>query len=392
MQLFGHRLRLVAGSAVALLTVVALLVSPHSLGPAYADRGAVPPPPEGDDSPSATASLHNPGFDNHDWYFFHDRYDPSYPPGPDGMKPLLPDDDNNLGNNIPENILQDWRLWYMRNTPLIQTFAEASLAQSVEAVAVRTYNGDVHQGGLYQVIYDTAPCLVYQFQMQGRSQPDPGENPYSTLMVGIDRVGWHPDSEVDPAVPGAFPGTTVWGTAHDYKRTYGPLSVTAEALATKISVFTYAYALGGRRHAILWDTGSFQDVTPAMIHDPLDLPAPGGTSVPGVTAGSTSASITWNTTYAALGQVYYRLVAGPTISPTTPLTYTVYLPFIGRNFGGNPWQASALNKTPTTSHAATLIGLQPGSTYAFIAVSRGLSGGQCVTWVSEEYEFITSGP
>ncbi|MGQ9803107.1 MAG: hypothetical protein ACUVSH_04585, partial [Anaerolineae bacterium] len=62
----------------------------------------------------------------------------------------------------------------------------------------------------------------------------------------------------------------------------------------------------------------------------------------------------------------------------------VYLPLVMRQIG---WQYTPLNKTPTTSHQAVITGLVPGATYEFMAISRGLSDGQCVTWRSEASRF-----
>ncbi len=388
-----------AGLALVLaVTVVALVTFPSS--DSFSRAGSKLPPdfpnPAVVSALSDQASLHNPGFDNHDWYYFHERYDSTYPDGPGGSgKPILPDDDNNNPDQIPADQLQDWRLWYMRNTPLVQTFDESNIVHSAQSVAIRTHDGDVHQGGLYQVIYDTTPCRLYTFQIYGRSQPDPGENPYSSLRAGIDKAGWHPDSATDPAVPEAFPSTTVWGEAHDYKRTFGSLSVTAEAEADHIVVYTYADARGGRRHAIIWDTGSFQDVTPPDLLSDPDNPsgdASGISSGPNVTPdSSTSATVSWNTSGEALGQVYYRLISTPftPVSPTETLSYTVYLPLISRAPG--PWLSTSLQgEASISAHSKLISDLQPGGTYEYIVASRGLSGGQCVTWVSEKKEFTTS--
>jgi hypothetical protein len=388
MFVLPRRVSLLTSIGLALVGVVGIWFSARSVAGA---TGTEPISPATASSPAATteASLHNPTFDNHDWYFFYDRYDPTYPDGPDASgQPILPDDDNNQHDNIPSSILQDWRLWYLRDTPLIQTFVEEVLVQSVEAVAVRTYDGDVHQGGLYQIIYSTTPCLLYSFQMYGRSQPDPGENPSSSLQVGIDQLGWRPDSKTDPAVPSPFPATTVWGPAHDYKRTYGPLTVTAEARADKLTVFTYADAVGGRRHAIVWDTGSFADVTPGTIHDPDDLPAPSIADPTVTSVNDSTATIEWTTANDALGQVYYRLRPSEITTPTT-YSNTVYLPLV-ISPTSIEWLASSLNKTHTTNHTATLTDLQPNRTYEYQAVSRGLLGDTCTTWVSEILTFTTT--
>lgn len=388
MSPFSKRLNLVFSIGLALISVGVLWFSTQSTAGATEAPLLSPLTPSNLTSPSQ-ASLHNPTFDNHDWYFFSDRYDPSYPDGPGGTgQPILPDDDNNLNNTIPIDQLQDWRLWYVRDTPLIQTFVESVFVRQVESVAIRSYGGSLQFGGLYQVIRDATPCLVYNFQMYGLSKPDPGTPTSAQLRVGIDQVGWHPDSQVDPAVPGSFPDTTVWGTDRDYKNVFGPLTVTAEARASEIVAYTYAYALGGRSHAIVWDEGSFADVTPEVIHDPANLPAPGGTSVPTVVPGREAATVSWTTSSNALSQVYYRVSETGTAIPG--YSNKVFIPIVVGSGPSRDWMASTLNKTPTTAHSITLTGLQPGRTYEYKVVSRGLSGDQCVTWVSETYQFTTN--
>ncbi|MDW8068688.1 MAG: hypothetical protein RML46_07235 [Anaerolineae bacterium] len=356
-----------------LLAVVAVLVVS---GMSQAETA---PPAAADVIAAGSASLHNPGFDNHDWYEFHLRYDRTYPKGA-----WLPDDDNNLNNNIPDSIRQDWRLWYLRGTDIVEPDPEGTYVLNVEAVQMRTYGEGKFLAGIYQPIYNTTPCLVYGFQIYAQSRPEGSNDTLTVLQVGIDRVGWHPDSSTDPAVHGSFPGTTVWGPGRQYQWSYGPLTVTAEAWNTKITVFTYADAAGGRSHRILWESASFWDATPPMIHDPNNLPTPSGISNLTVITASTTATITWTTASAALGQVYYRLVSAPAGPPPPDYPYKVYLPIVMRQTG---WQYTPLNKTPTTSHQAVLTGLVPGGTYEFIAVARGLSGGQCVTWRSDTGQF-----
>jgi hypothetical protein len=342
-----------------------------------------PPPtttPEAWQSTGVTqASLHNPGFDNHIWYEFNDRYGNWY------AQSWVPDDD------VP-NGPQDWRLWYMRGQPLIQSFPESAIIQGgVESVALRIYDGSIQHGGLYQIIYNTTPCVFYNFQIYGRSQPDPGQTPPATLKAGIDQVGWHPNPSVDPAVPGAFPSTTIWGTAHDYKRTFGPVSVTAEALNNTITVFAYAYASGGKRHAIVWDSASLQTKTPSLLHDPQNLPDPGGVFDVAFTAGYGAAQIRWQTSANTLGQVYYHLVPeSPTPTPP-PTIYTLrtYLPLI-RGQNTIEWSNfSDVSQFATTSHVINLTNLLRGRSYNFIAVSRGASDGGCTTWVSTVHTFTT---
>ncbi len=343
----------------AWMVVFSVMLMPVTSPLPAAAQGENPPQAFTVNAPTATASLHNPTFDNHDWYQFHERYQKSYLSGS-----WLPDDDNNVGNNIPPNILQDWRLWYLRGTIPVETDPEKTYAQNVEGVQVRTYWDGKHLAGLYQVIYNTIPCHTYRFQMYAQSRPEGGDDSLVALQVGIDRAGWHPDSANDPAVV-TFPSTTVWGASSSaYKWYYGLLSVEADALGNSITVFTYADANGGRSHRILWDTGSFAEVprTANLIDATQPLPAPSGginniSAVPSVN----SAVISWDTgTVSTLGQVLYRRVTTPPGS----------------------WQYSALLNWGT-AHQVTLTGLQSDSVYEYVVVSYGYIGGTCKVIVSE---------
>ncbi len=365
---------------VALVIVAVMLCAPRS-APAAAHE-ADPPGAVAVNAPVATASLHNPTFDNHDWYEFNGRYG-HYVAGS-----WVPDDDNNTGNNIPESIRQDWRLWFQHGTDIVEVDPEQTYRHSgSEAVQIRPYGNGVQTAGLYQIIYDTTPCLTYQFQMYAQSRPEGSDDYLTALQVGIDPGGWYPVLPDFPAVKNF--GNTVWGPSRAYIWSYGLLTVTAEVTNTRTTVWTYGDAKGGRSHRVLWDTGSFQEVTPNLIPNPDSPPAAGGISGLTVITGSTNVTVSWTTTYAALGQVYYRQVSCPSapISPTTDLTYTIYLPLVSRYVG---WRATPLNKTLLTSHSEIIGGLQAGCTYEYIVASRGISGGQCVTWVSDKRTFTTA--
>ncbi len=323
-------------------------------------------------SPGApqAGTLHNPTFDNHYWYEFNDRYGKWY------AGSWVPDDDIVNGP-------QSWRLWYMRGRPLIKSFAENAVVQAVESVATRTYDGNIHEGGIYQTIYDVVPCLYYTFQIYALSRPDSSvPDKTAVLRVGIDQTGW----ATDPAFPGYYPATIVWGEAHDYKYpNFGALSATAEAHANKITVFTYAYLLGGPQHTSIWDTASLNETTPAVIHPFNSLPAAGGITGLSPSVGSNQAQISWQTPgHTAVSQVYYQLAP----QPRTPVDYQhkVYLPYVSTN-APTTWMVSPLNKIASETPSILLTGLMPGRTYSYIAVSRGLDNGQCVTWVSSPQTF-----
>jgi hypothetical protein len=128
-----------------------------------------------------------------------------------------------------------------------------------------------------------------------------------------------------------------------------------------------------------------------LVSDPE---SPGGddsgiTFGPTVLPADTSARVEWNTTSKAISQVYYRRVGSPStpVSPTGTLLFTTYLPLIGR--GPNLWSWTALDPTPKTGHVGIISGLMPDRTYEYFVVSRGVSGGACVNWVSDRKEFTT---
>ena len=326
----------------------------------------------------ATPTLQNAGFDNTRWYEFNDRYGNWF------AGSWVPDDDD--GQRV-----QDWRLWYMRGTSLVQSFAESSIIHSgIESVVLRAYDlntASAQEGGLYQVIYNVTPCLHYQFEMYGLSRPDSASpNQAAELRVGLDPTGWHTNPAVDPALPGYYPASIVWSAPQDFKYpNFGLLQVTAEARSDQVTAYTRANAPGGFYHAIVWDTGAFQEATPAMLHDPNALPTP-TIAPPSATPTRTSAQIYWTTSTSAVSQVYYAL--RPASGTPVDYPYKTYLPLVT---GGSPptWTASPINKTPATAHYVTLTGLLPGRTYDYVVVSRGLSGDACTTWVSAAQQFST---
>jgi hypothetical protein len=333
------------------------------------------------------ASLHNPGFDNHDWYEFNLRYQSSYP-----KNVWLPDDDNNdPDGSVPADIRQDWRLWFQNGKDLIDVDPEEGDAQYIHAgsssVKMRLIDPTGWLvGGLYQPIYDTTPCLTYKFSMHVYARTKEADDQVNGLTVGIDRVGWHPDSKNNPAIHD-YPSTLVWGTLKNQSGQFIELSAEAEAWADHIAVFTYANLVGGNSLKIYWDTGTLEDVTPASLVDPANLPAPAGIGNLSVQPARTAASVSWETPATAIGQVYYRLVADTSTPSNDP--YKIYLPMVmGRS--DVSWEFVTLNKIPTSAHQMTIPDLQPDSTYEYFVASKGVVGISCVTWVSEKQTFQTT--
>jgi len=336
-------------------------------------------------------SLHNPTLDNQDWYEFNDRY------GNYLVGVWLPDDDNNLDDDIPADVRQDWRLWFEHETGLINADPEegddAFIHTQPSSVKMRLFEPTGRQsGGLYQPIYNTTPCFTYEFKMYVYSRIKESDDQTTALQVGIDRTGWALDPAHAPGVH-SFPSTMVWSTPKTQTGRFVPLTVQAEAAANKITVFTYADVTGGGSHKIYWDTGSLREIAPTSIVDPENPPAPDNIYILPQTpsVGRTTATINWTTAVEAMGQVFYQ--AKPT-SPEPPtstllLSHTVYLPLVQSSQQQEDWQSTALDTTMSFDHSMPLTGLRPDTTYEYFVASRGLSGAACETWVSEKKTFTT---
>jgi hypothetical protein len=381
-------------SAALVVSLGVTLILAPIVSYAHVEQGQVATPPlPGDAGAVADApSLHNPNFDNDLWYHFPDRHAPTYPPGvwvPDGNWWVEWYDWPVYGDP------QDWRLWFKHGTDIVDSDANHDHVHSgTHSVMMWTPTDSGHQvAGLYQLIENTTPCFTYKFQMYGYSRQKEASDNLNDMKVGIEQKGWLLNKDYAPAVHN-WPTTMVWGASHpEYENGFGLLEVTAEALSTQITVFTYADAVDGSSSKIHWDTGSLQEIPlTGLISDPEN---PGGddsgiTFGPAVLPAYTSARIEWNTSSVAVSQVFYRLVAnpsGPVSPPGTLLPFAIYLPFLGR--GSVPWLSTGL--TPSAeSHSVVISGLQSGSTYEFYVVSRGVSDDACVNWVSDPREFTTS--
>ncbi len=241
--------------------------------------------------------------------------------------------------------------------------------------------GDPFAAGIYQPVHGTIPCVLYKFEIYNRNDSD-NYHP----RVGIDPTGWvitrlgnsppdncPPDGRSrcpDPYVGDdhGFPPTIIWSEERDHAPfTWAPISLTVEALATTISVWTHAGPDSGVSHSAYWDNGS-------VVQVPFPdgrLPAPESWTPSGFiqdvrVAALGDAIVTWKTGGPASTQVWYEITpAGATPgAPTYP-------------------RATSLDVTPATTHRAVINDLRAGETLSLVALSRRLDGGRCVTEVSE---------
>lgn len=315
----------------------------------YAESKLDPPPPviKGTKAIALGATLNNPGFDNHNWY-----YDPYVPGATAAFVPSY------------------WTIWYKDGTIPIYTHVTSAHIDGEEAVRGHAYwNGaEGLQAGLYQVINGVTPCLTYRFQMYGRSFPGDSNGVLYGLQVGIHPTGYAPSNK---AVKSADFDQINWGSAHtDCVDTWCLLSVTAEAQADSMTVFMYAN-MDTNTGDIVWDAGSLEQTarTENLIDAGQPLPAPSsGIYDIVVEKGTNSASISWNTGSAnTYGQVLYRVL------------------------GSGTWQYSNIHDWSTT-HQINLTGLQTGNTYEYVIVSYGYIGGTCQAIVSATDQIIFAPP
>ncbi|HDD24519.1 MAG TPA: hypothetical protein ENF52_03675 [Chloroflexi bacterium] len=308
--------------------------------PINADSKLNPPPPviKGTKAIALGATLNNPGFDNHDWY-----YD-SYVPGA-----------------TPAFVPSYWNIWYKDGTIPLYTRVTSAHVDGEEGVRGHAYwNGaEGLQAGLYQVINGVTPCLTYRFQMYGQSFPGESSDVLYGLRVGIHPTGYAPSNK---AIKSTNFNQINWGAARtDCVGTWCLLSVTSEAQADSMTVFMYANTDARVSHDIVWDAGALEQVarTDNLIDASQPLPAPSsGIYNIVVEKATNSASISWDTgSVNTYGQVLYRVL------------------------GSGTWQYSNIHDWGTT-HQIDLTGLQTGNTYEYVIVSYGYIGGACQAIVS----------
>lgn len=229
--------------------------------------------------------------------------------------------------------------------------------------------------GIYQIVHDVTPCATYQFVAYNQNEYDG-----MRAKVGIDPTGWQllipttwenppdncpptgsskcPDPEVDYETD--FPATMVW-SPETTEKAWHPVTVTAEAISSTITVWTYTAARTDKiSHSAYWDYTSL-----VQLPYPDDrLPAPQSWQSDYIQDMTVEfvldkAYVSWTTPEPTYGQVWY------THKPINNTTYASITP---------------LDQTPTTNHTAVIEGIQSGGDKLLVAaLARRASGGQCVT-------------
>ncbi|MBN2003420.1 MAG: hypothetical protein JXA21_08700 [Anaerolineae bacterium] len=234
--------------------------------------------------------------------------------------------------------------------------------------------GGPFTAGIYQVAHNVTPCTAYRFEAYN-------QNEYAEMRtkVGIEPTGWQlpipswanppdncpptgsskcPDPKLNSESD--FPATMVW-SAETTMRDWHPVSVTAEALSSTVTVWTYAAAHPSKiSHSVYWDyTSLVQAPYPA---DRLPTPqAWNSTYIQNMAVQFVldKAYVTWTTPEPTYGQVWY------THNPVNNTTYA---------------SITTLDQVPSTQHVAVIEDIQKGGDRILVAaLARRFSGGQCVT-------------
>jgi hypothetical protein len=263
--------------------------------------------------------------------------------------------------------------------------------------------GGRYLAGVWQPAQVT-PCQDYR--LEGYVRVDGFYHP----QVGINPLGWKP-----PERPGDYgcsrygsetlcykeglhswadmPTSTVWSVdTNPPKYAWTGLSVTAEALTTTISVWALSAPESPGVLSSYWDYMSLYQVPRQTPLAPNGLVlAPDLSLNPTVITGTTT-QIQWTTSQPAFSQVFYRLHSTPTVSITSSLTSTAYLPLVVRG-GYVSVDDFTYHTEPTTvmatSHSFSLSGLEAGQTYDYMVALRGFDGSTCVTTGSVIGTFTT---
>ncbi len=228
--------------------------------------------------------------------------------------------------------------------------------------------------GIYQVVNNVTPCTYYRFEAYNT-------NEYEGMRtkVGIEPTGWQlpvltkanppqncpptgsakcPDPRIDSEA--VFPSTMVWSAITEAKA-WHPLSVTAQALNSTITVWTYASTRSDMAsHSAYWDSTTL-----------VEAPFPGD-SLPAPQA--------WNSTYIQNLSSFFVLdklyVSWTTPQPSYGQVWYTHKPTDGSTFKS----FTAMEASPSTQHVAVISGIQEaGDAVLFGAVAYHPSGTQCVS-------------
>jgi len=272
--------------------------------------------------------------------------------------------------------------------------------------------GDGYMAGIYQPVV-VNPCVNYRFEIYHKNQPDPGY----ISKIGIDPTGQilppyaeqerdlYPDncppdyqSECpNPGVstPSDLPPNIIWSSEVHNVWNWQKLFITAEAVSTTLTVWTYTDARNVQiaSKSTYWDYASLVEVPfPGNRLPPPSSMTPSGFITNVVTQTVLDFLIVeWDTLAPASSQVWYRFITETTtITPTG--AYFVYLPLVIKPLSGEGYPfATSLDTTPKTRHRAAIPNVREGDRIEFVVLSRHPLNNACRTEFFEPIQ-VTIGP
>jgi hypothetical protein len=251
--------------------------------------------------------------------------------------------------------------------------------------------GGPYVAGIYQPVQVTA-CSAYQFEAYNRND-DVNYHP----KVGIDPTGQvlppyippdgnglpvncPPDGYSKCPNPGIeslseLPPHMVWSAeSNPPKFTWVPISVTAEALSTTISVWTYVAPenTGSPSRSTFWDYASLVQAPSSKLTTGT-LPPNDNSFITGVTSSTTAirANLSWQTSQPAVTQVLYHWVGNASMTLVPPPVTSV----------SDFESFTPVDSAASTAHSVRLANLSPTSIYDYAILARRVVGSACQTAV-----------
>ncbi len=251
--------------------------------------------------------------------------------------------------------------------------------------------GANYTAGVFQVVHGLTPCRPYELTMYARTHTLAGALPHAR--IGLDPVGQQltPDGAVHDPTP---LHRTIWSREQTELFKWEELSVTAEPLGNSLTAILYASPQPGSTEVhyydTFWDAGALQPVP--YVNERLPAPLrPAGNFIYNVNSitSTEKVTLTWNLQAPGTSQIWYTLITPSTITDTTHLTHTYYLPIISR-FSLNFEHATPVNyNAGSLTRTATLTGFTPGQIINYIIVTRRLVSNTCVTEYAGPYTITT---
>ncbi len=283
-------------------------------------------------------------------------------------------------------VAANWNRWWIHGTPAPEFTDVGDNRFPYEGYHAQIYHSwSAYTAGIFQQIGGLTPCRSYELTMYAKTNSPGNTTPHT-------RIGLDPNGTMltyDGAVKNGLPAETIWSAEQTTLYAWEELAVQAEPVGESLTAILYSAPRSSDQYITydtFWDAGSL--VPLAYAGGRLPEPSAEGTgfitTTQIITGSNNSITITWQTNAVASTQVWYTVIP-PTIpvSPTTPLTHTIYFPLIAT--GEEDYNLnSGIDHTQTTTHQVIIDALQPGDEVRFIILARHFAGA-CFTERSEEF-------